>query len=151
MFNYQFWKCLVDSWVSCNGYLWVPFSFFFFKLFYNIVNLQWDVLCLKFTHVYNVVFKVYSKVIHYTYTYINSFSDSYPIYVITEYWASFLCHTVGPCWWSVLYTVVYIFVNPKFLIYPSPCISILITINFFLKFVNPFLFNWEVHLYPFCV
>ena len=30
------------------------------------------------------------------------------------------CFTVGPCWLSISYIVVYIYVNPNLLIYPSP-------------------------------
>ena len=74
------------------------------------------------------------------YTWIYSFSDSFPLWFITKYWIWFpvlFSRSLLP----VLYIVMCIYVNPKLRIYPSPTLSPLVTINLFSVSVSLFLFG----------
>ena len=68
----------------------LSFSNLFFILCWSMVDLQ-----------YCVSFRCTAKWIGYTYTYICSFSDSFPILVITEYWRLFFLQEgsfLKQCW-----------------------------------------------------
>ena len=81
-----------------NG-LTIPSFLFFFNLIFilcwGIIDLQF---CVSFCHT--------AKCYTYMCVCTHSFSDSFLIWVITEYWVAFPVYTVGPCWLSILYMVV---------------------------------------------
>ena len=59
------------------------------------------ILCWSMVDLYCVSFRCTAKWISYTYTYICSFSDSFPILVITEYWRLFFLNEgsfLKQCW-----------------------------------------------------
>ena len=70
----------VDSWVlsSTDDNLLLLFFFLIFILYWSIVGLQ---CCVSF--------RCTAKWFSYTYTYISSFSDSFPVWVITSYSLNF--------------------------------------------------------------
>ena len=67
--------------------IWYLLPYLIFILYGSLVDLQ----CY-------VSFRYTAKWFSYTYTYIHSFSDCFPIQIITEYWVVFPFYTVGPCW-----------------------------------------------------
>ena len=74
------------------------------------------------------------------YIYIYSFSDYFLLQIIKNIEYSSLCYTVGPCWLFILY-IECVYVNPNFLIYPSPHpLSPLVTVSLFSMSVSLFLF-----------
>ena len=86
-----------------------------------------------------VSFRCIAKSFSYIYTYIYSFSDSFPIQVITEYWIEFLV-LYSRSLLIIYYIYQCIYVNPNLLIYPTPCLSSLVTISLFSKSVSRFCF-----------
>ena len=102
------------------------FTYLFF--YWSIVDLQ---CCTSF--------RCTAKWFSYTHTHIYIlFQIHFPYRLLHKIKYSSLCYTVGPC---CLFYVQYccISVNPKFLIYPSPHLSPLVTISLFSMSVGLFL------------
>ena len=83
-----------------QGNIWPGLFLFFSKFYWNTVDLQ----CVTFT---------IAKLISYTYTYIHSFSDCFPIYVIAEYCVEF------PVLYSKSLLVRYFIYSSAFILTPS--------------------------------
>ena len=78
----------------------------------------------------------------YTYTSTYSFSDSFPIYIITEYWVEFPVLTSRSLLaiYFICSSLCMLIQSSWFIISLFPHISSLVTISLFLKFVSLFLF-----------
>ena len=95
------WDCIESDWVT---------------------ELNW------FTMIYNVCFRYTAKWFSYMYTYVYSFSGSFLIRVITEYWADF------PVLYSRSLLVIYLIYRSMYMLMPSslflsPHISLLVTVS----------------------
>ena len=78
--------CLfIFSWIFSDKYVCLCDFITIFSFFNLIFILYWSIVDLKCC----VSFRYTAKWFSYTYTYIHSFSDSFPIEVITEYWVEF--------------------------------------------------------------
>ena len=112
---------------SCNLFP-APVSFFFF-----LINFHWSIVDL-----HCVSLRCTAKWFGYTYTYIHSFLDSFPIQVITEYWVEF------PVLYSRSLIVIYFIYGSVYMSIPisqfiPPPLSLLVTISLFSTSVTLFL------------
>ena len=109
----------------------VLLSFFFFLNFF-----YWSIVDLESC----VSFRCTAKYISYTYTYICSLSDSFPIQSLHSTEQISLCYTVGPCCLSILYIVVCICQSQPPNLSLLPHIFPLVNINSVSKSLSLFLF-----------
>ena len=110
-------------------HIWLFFSFLkkFFEVYFDLQG------CINFCYI--------AEWFSYTSTHIHSFSDSFPIEVITEYWVDFpVLYSRSLSANHPFHIQCYAFANPRLPIYHSPHLSSLVTISLFSKFASLFLF-----------
>ena len=73
-----------------------------------LVFFNWSIIDFQCFQSNSLWFNTYIWITERWFRYIYSFSDSFPLYIISRYW-SFLVCIVGPCCLSILYIVVCIF------------------------------------------
>ena len=134
--TYMFLCCTQKSckhWIGTN-FFFLLFLLFKFNCLVFLKNFYWSIADFQWC----VSYRCTAKWISYTYTYIHSLLDSFPIQAITEYWVEF------PVLYSRSLLVIYF-------IYSSVYVSIRIS-----QFIPPFppatisLFSTSVTLFVFC-